>query len=424
MIHRFTFITTKYCFSCQFLLLTALLLVLTGCDPEPKQKDKDDKSALARMSVQVSEETRASLPTDESDGINKRYIKEQTQTDLAPLEDELLDELADELPDASFASIDEENYESVTINEVDISPDEPDLYHTQPTEELQQQLVSDAQIKQSLQIRFQYKKRFNPLQKTIAIVVDDIGVDQARSLRATELEGIYTLAFLPYGKNLQHLTQLADRNGHEIFLHQGAEPTRKLNPGPDALTVGMEEETIKQIIDNSLEKLPLARGINNHMGSKFAQWHLGMNVLVEETYDRGLIFLDSFTHKSSQGLYLAQAKNYPALARDVFIDGEKDPEWIKNQLKRAERIAIRDGFAIAIGHPHDTSLMILPEWQKELQMRGFKFVTISQLWSLLTKPQTTDSETINPEKEPEETQEEIIEEEREEIPEEKNDVSE
>ena len=252
---------------------------------------------------------------------------------------------------------------------------------------------SNAEHQDSILLRKRYKQRFNRLYKTIAIVIDDIGIDQRQSKQATQLHGVYTLSFLTYGENLPMLVQTAIHNGHEIFLHQGAEPVAKLDPGPDALKVGMDAVTIRQIINTSLQKLPMAVGLNNHMGSKFTQWENGMDILIEETYNKDMIFLDSFTHKASQGLYLAQEKNYPAVARDVFIDGKKDLAWIEQQLELTRKIALRDGFAVAIAHPYPQTLHSLPEWQKTLANEGFHFVTISQLWRNL-QPQTIEPTTL------------------------------
>ncbi|MCH9845026.1 MAG: divergent polysaccharide deacetylase family protein [Alphaproteobacteria bacterium] len=380
-------------------MLIASLALIVGCDSDTKQQEEKGETRFIDMSVQLSAETKRELPHDSNDFIDDRYIKNAPAAET-PVE--TLPSLNNELPDdyygETYGAYDDDFYDdSNIILQGDIAPDEPNLYSTEPTtsETINEtanensqlvdeaQLVDEEQVKNALKIRYQYKKQLRPLQKTIAIIIDDIGVDQKRSMKAVQLEGVYTLSFLPYGKQLNRLTQIANDNGHEIFLHQGAEPIGAGDPGPDALLVGMKPEQINLIIEQSLQKLPMVTGINNHMGSKFSQWQDGMNVLLEHTNDKGLIFIDSFTYKSSQGLYLAHAKNYPSLARDVFIDGERNEEWIEKQLNHTLIIAMRDGFAIAIGHPYDITLDILPQWQKQAEMQGFQFVTISQLWTQL-----------------------------------------
>ncbi len=369
----------------QLTMLIACMAMIVGCDSDTKQQEEKGETRFIDMSVQLSSQTKQELPHDSTDFIDDRYIKDAPLPETFP---PLNDEMPDENYDEKYGAYDDDFYhDSEIILQRDIAPDEPDLYSTESTTHEtineNEQLVDETQLKNSLKIRYQYKKKLRPLQKTIAIIIDDIGVDQKRSMKAVQLEGVYTLSFLPYGKQLNRLAQIAIDNGHELFLHQGAEPIGAGDPGPDALLVGMNAEQINEIIEQSLQKLPMVTGINNHMGSKFSQWQEGMNILLEHTNDKGLIFIDSFTYKSSQGLYLANQKNYPSLARDVFIDGERTEEWIEKQLNRTLRIALRDGFAIAIGHPHDITLDILPQWQKQAKMQGFQFVTISKLWAQL-----------------------------------------
>ncbi|MCH9853070.1 MAG: divergent polysaccharide deacetylase family protein [Alphaproteobacteria bacterium] len=393
----------EHCFACDkpfrcyfynFIIMIASVMMIVGCDSDTKQSEEKDKTTFTSMSVQLSDETKQGLPHDSDNFIDDRYIKDAPPPEsLVPLTNEMPDDMADDIADEVY-----HDTEIILQNDFlqsDISSDEPNLYITEPDERetknenspsaSEEILTDETQVKNALNIRYRYKKQLQPLQKTIAIMIDDIGVDQMRSMKAVQLEGIYTLSFLPYGEQLNRLAQIAIDNGHEIFLHQGAEPIGAGDPGPDALLVGMKPEQINVIIEQSLQKLPMVTGINNHMGSKFSQWQEGMNVLLEYTNDKGLIFLDSFTYKSSQGLYLAHAKNYPSLARDVFIDGERNEEWIQTQLSRTLKIALRDGFAIAIGHPYDITLDILPQWQKQAEMQGFQFVTISQLWAQLNE---------------------------------------
>ncbi len=371
------------------------MLMIMACDSDTKQQEKEGNTTFIDMSVQLSAETKQELPNDSTDFVDDRYTKDAPSAEtLSSSNNELYDEWYDKVYDENDDGF---YHDNETILKGDIAPDEPNLYNAKKNNDAPTaneatisettndnfQLADESQVKEALKIRYQYKRQLRHLQKTIAIIIDDIGIDQKRSMRAVELQGVYTLSFLPYGKRLKQLGQIAIDNGHEIFLHQGAEPIGAGDPGPDALMVGMKPEQINEIIQQSLQKLPMVTGINNHMGSKFSQWQEGVNVLLEHTNDKGLIFIDSFTHKSSQGLYMAHQKNYPSLARDVFIDGTRNAEWIQKQLSRILKIAMRDGFAIAIGHPYDITLDILPQWQKQAEMQGFQFVTISQLWAQL-----------------------------------------
>src|SRR3546814_16619231 len=54
----------------------------------------------------------------------------------------------------------------------------------------------------------------------IAVVVDDMGIDQKRSRQAIALPAPLTLAFIPYGYHLPELTEAAHAAGHELLVHQ------------------------------------------------------------------------------------------------------------------------------------------------------------------------------------------------------------
>ncbi len=46
---------------------------------------------------------------------------------------------------------------------------------------------------------------------------------------------------------------------------------------------------------------------------------------------------------------------------NIFIDNEENYQYIQNQLKQAIEIAKKQGYAIAIGHPHTVTLEVLKD---------------------------------------------------------------
>ncbi len=51
----------------------------------------------------------------------------------------------------------------------------------------------------------------------------------------------------------------------------------------------------------------------------------------------------------------------PYIVRNTFIDNDRDFKSIQNQLKKAIDIAKKQGYAIAIGHPHTVTLEVLKD---------------------------------------------------------------
>lgn len=214
----------------------------------------------------------------------------------------------------------------------------------------------------------------------IAIVIDDLGIDQKRTRNTIGLEAPLTLAFLPYGYNLRQLSADAVTAGHELIVHLPMQPTvTNANPGPNALLRGLSGDEIRERIQWNLSQFEGYVGINNHMGSEFSTWDEGMTVVLRELHDRGLFYLDSLTSPNSVARRVAAAEGIDILVRDVFLDNEAEPERVAERLAELERIARRRGFAIGIGHPYDATTEALSVWLPTLQGKGLKLVPLSQL---------------------------------------------
>ncbi len=219
-----------------------------------------------------------------------------------------------------------------------------------------------------------------PGKAMIAIVIDDLGIDQKRTRRAIDMPGPMTMSFIPYGYNLARLTDTARAAGHEILLHLPMEPlARSTDPGPHAMLTSLSAEELQRRLVWNLARMDGYVGVNNHMGSRFTAWRPGMQLVMREIRERGLLFLDSWTNKRSYGVKLAREVGVPNAVRDVFIDHDIDAASIGKRLRQLESIAHRRGFAIGIGHPYDLTVKLLPAWMAEAEARGIQFVPISTI---------------------------------------------
>lgn len=213
----------------------------------------------------------------------------------------------------------------------------------------------------------------------IAIVIDDSGHDPARTKRLAAFdEGVLTLAFLPYVERLADQTALVHDAGHEILLHLPLEPLNpELDTGPNALAIGMDDATFAEQLAWNLSRLEGYVGINNHMGSRFTADRPAMRRLMRELSARGLLFLDSRTTTLTVGEPTAAEAGVPFLRRDVFLDNDNDAASVAAQLQETEAVARRQGYAIAIGHPHTWTLDALEAWAPEARKRGFTLVPLT-----------------------------------------------
>ena len=211
----------------------------------------------------------------------------------------------------------------------------------------------------------------------VAIVIDDLGMDRARAARLASLPGPLTLSFLSYAPDIDGQAREARARGHEIMLHMPMEPEGREDPGPGALRVSLPDEDIRARTAAALDRLPLAVGLNNHMGSRFTRDARAMRPVLEELAGRGLLFLDSRTSGASVGHELARRLGLPATGRDVFLDNEIDARAIRTQLAELERVANRRGSAVAIGHPHEATIEALAQFVPEMMGRGMQLVGVS-----------------------------------------------
>ena len=214
----------------------------------------------------------------------------------------------------------------------------------------------------------------------IAIVIDDLGLNQTATRRTIALPGPLTLAFLSYGERLDVLADAARAAGHERLVHVPMEPMRgDIDTGPNALRVALSAEENLARLDWALSRFDGYVGLNNHMGSRFTSTRSALAPILDEVQRRGLLFLDSRTSIDTAGSALAEAIGLPHAVNEVFIDHEIDAEAIRGMLARIERLARARGQVVAIGHPHEATLTALEAWLPTLEGKGFALVPISTI---------------------------------------------
>ena len=218
----------------------------------------------------------------------------------------------------------------------------------------------------------------------IAIVIDDVGPDRVMARRAAALPGPLTMSYLPYTHDLEAQVGHARTQGHEIMLHMPMEPhSRIADPGIHALDIGDDPKTLFRKVDWMLGRLDRYVGVNNHMGSRFTADAPRMKIVLGILKERGLMYLDSRTSVRSVGHAMAREMGMPSVERQVFLDNADRPDTIREQLKRTEATARRNGFAIAIGHPRPATIRALDEWLPTLTRKGHVLVPVTAIAAML-----------------------------------------
>ena len=213
----------------------------------------------------------------------------------------------------------------------------------------------------------------------IAIVIDDLGNDAARTNAAIALPANVTLSFLPYPKRTLELSRLAHLAGHEVIVHLPMQPTGNANPGEGALKVGLPSGELQQRLGWSLSRVSEYDGVNNHMGSRFTTSRADLLPVMRELKARGLFFLDSRTTEKTQVERVAREVGVMTGSRDIFIDDNRSAAAIARQLALIEDFARKNGNVIAIGHPYPETLKALSAWSKTIKERGFRLAPLREV---------------------------------------------
>ena len=213
----------------------------------------------------------------------------------------------------------------------------------------------------------------------IALVIDDLGHS---TTEVEEIEGLgvtITYAVLPYEEETAAVVAELRGRGEEILCHLPMEPEGANDPGPGALRSAMTDDELEVASERALAEIPGAVGVNNHMGSELSADRRAMRPVLQLLARRHLFYLDSRTSPKSVGYRMAIELGIPAAERQVFLDGAQSPEAIRAQFARLLDLARKRGAAIAIGHPHPTTLAVLADEIPKAKAQGFEFVPVSYL---------------------------------------------
>ena len=216
----------------------------------------------------------------------------------------------------------------------------------------------------------------------LSLVIDDLGYSFQHGRAAIELKGDHTYAIIPGTSYGRKLARLADIHKKEVILHL---PLQAINSNassePNALNESMNEDQISNNLESMLSEISMIKGVNNHMGSHLTQIDYFMRPIMDgiKAYNPNLYFLDSRTSPNSIAYTEALNSGLPSIRRDVFLDNDhSNPESIHLQYQIWLQKAREQGHAIAIGHPHPTTIQYLTKHIPKSASK-FRFLSVSKL---------------------------------------------
>jgi polysaccharide deacetylase 2 family uncharacterized protein YibQ len=214
----------------------------------------------------------------------------------------------------------------------------------------------------------------------IAIVVAGLGISASGTRDAlAKLPGPVTLAFAPYGADLERLAARARDGGHELLLQVPMEPFDypDNDPGPQTLLTSLEAEQNVDRLRWLMSRLQGYVGIANYMGARFMTAAPALAPVLRETAKRGLIFVEDGSAPRSLAGEIAGANNLPFAKADLVIDAVPAAADIDRALARLEKTARERGSAVGMANALPASIERIAAWAKAAEGRGIALVPIS-----------------------------------------------
>lgn len=215
----------------------------------------------------------------------------------------------------------------------------------------------------------------------VAIVIDDVGLSVPFTKQISQVKAPLTVSFLPYGASNKEQVNLLRNAGFEVMLHIPMMPHVPVALAPVTLSPEMSKQETQAELEKMLNRFEGTgmSGVNNHMGSLFTERVKNMNYVMEVLQKHKMFFLDSKTTGKSMARKSADEYGVAYVSRDVFLDNKNEYNYIMGQFRQLEKIARKNGFAVAIGHPYSQTLRVLNDWLKESKNEGIEVVHLSDL---------------------------------------------
>ncbi|MFP4207692.1 MAG: divergent polysaccharide deacetylase family protein [Wenzhouxiangella sp.] len=201
----------------------------------------------------------------------------------------------------------------------------------------------------------------------IAIIIDDLGYQQALDRAVMALDTRIAVAVIPDGPAALPAAEEALTQGREILIHL---PLTHYSGACEAIHCPRREwspERMRQHLAWAARQVPGAVGLSNHQGSKFTADTAASRRLIEglvllnNERQHPLFVVDSRTTALSQLAHEAARAGIGQAQRRVFLDHERNPEAIEMAWRRLLQHARSDGYALAIGHPYPETIAFLAQ---------------------------------------------------------------
>ncbi len=214
----------------------------------------------------------------------------------------------------------------------------------------------------------------------IALLVGGLGISQSSTADAiAKLPGAVSLAFAPYGLELERTVQRARGEGHEVFLQVPMEPFDypDNDPGPQTLLTGPKAAENSDRLQWVLGRFTGYVGIVNFLGGRLTADDAALSPILREISGRGLIVVDDGSSSRSLLATSAARAQIPAIKVDRVIDTVARADAIDKELAMLETLAREQGIVIASASALPVSIERIARWAQSLEAKGILVVPVS-----------------------------------------------
>jgi polysaccharide deacetylase 2 family uncharacterized protein YibQ len=231
--------------------------------------------------------------------------------------------------------------------------------------------------------------KLKPGAPRIAIFIGGMGLSRTTTQEAIDkLPGAITLAFAPYGAEVEAQAARARDSGHEILLQL---PMDTFNggdgdPGPHTLHSARAPEAIVDDLHWLMARFPGYPGMTNFLGGRFTADEAALAPVLRETKERGLFYVDDATSARSIADKIAPRLDLPFARADVVLDADKTPDSVDAALSRLEALARKNGVAIGWATGLPVNIDRIARFARSLEDRGIALVPVSAATSVTPRP--------------------------------------
>jgi len=216
----------------------------------------------------------------------------------------------------------------------------------------------------------------------VAVVLTGVGMSAKGTADAiARLPGTITLAFAPYGRDLEMQVQRARRDGHEVLLQVPMEPFDypDNDPGPHTLRAASSVKDNAERLAWLMSRFSGYVGLLNYMGGKLMASPQAYQPVLEEMQKRGLLFIEDGSVNKGQSLEIARKILLPALRADRAFETDAAGPGLRAFLAGIEVQARKTGRAVITLPALPANIDALAEWAGELETRGITLAPVSAL---------------------------------------------